>query len=109
MDKNLNVLEEANALTAGDRQQAYGDPADVYGPVADMWQAYLDALDVDNCLMLTPKDVMLMMALLKIGREGSREKRDNLVDAAGYLRCVEMIDESGKMLSVRDLLSEGPA
>ena len=109
MDKKLNVLEEANKLTAGDRQQAYGNPVDVYAPVADMWQAYLDALDVDNCLMLTAKDVMLMMALLKIGREGSREKRDNLVDAAGYLRCVEMIDESDRATSVSDLFSEGPA
>jgi hypothetical protein len=33
------------------------------------------------------------MVLLKTMRDGNMPKRDNLVDAAGYLRCVERVEE----------------
>jgi hypothetical protein len=42
---------------------------------------------------ITPKEAVLMMALMKISREGFKHKRDNIVDGAGYLACAMRIEE----------------
>jgi len=34
-----------------------------------------------------------MMIGLKLAREVNAKQRDNLVDIAGYVKCVDMIDE----------------
>ena len=75
---NGRILQEAHALLNGERQEAYGSPADNLGRVAAMWSVYLGR-PVDA------KDVCLMMALLKLCREMNAHRRDNLVDAAGYI------------------------
>ena len=78
-----NVLTEALTIINGERQDAYGNPEDNFRLIADLWNAYLHASMSDD---ISPKDVAMMMSLLKIAREvNGAGKRDNLVDAAGYI------------------------
>lgn len=85
-----NILEEANRLVSGDRQEAYSHPHHDYVCTATMWSAMIEkryGLHVP----LTADFCTLMMAAMKISREVGKHKRDNLVDLAGYARCTEMI------------------
>lgn len=77
-NKEESILDEAKQLVYGERQEQYGDFKEAYEPAAEFWSTYLGK-------KISVKDVMIMMTLLKISREKSRSKRDNLVDACGYL------------------------
>ncbi len=76
-DIAVNILEEAQKLVTGDRNESYGDADKEFRKVAAMWTAILGA-DVD------PRSVALCMIALKLVREAHQHKRDNLVDIAGY-------------------------
>lgn len=80
------ILDEAHDLTGGERQADYGHPSVDLGRTAKFWSAYLGK-------ELTIRDVCWMMVFLKASRDLNKSKRDNLVDACGYLRCVELSDE----------------
>jgi hypothetical protein len=75
---NGDILLEAHGLINGDRQGAYGPPAESFCRTAALWSAYLGHT-------VSGKDVALCLALLKLSREAHRHKPDNLLDAAGYL------------------------
>jgi len=93
VDKSPNILQEADCLVNGDRQQAYGHPLDDFLRTAKIWSAILG-------IAVTPEQVGLCMAGLKISRECNKHHRDNLVDGAGYLATVEkVIDEKRNRLS----------
>lgn len=79
-----NILEEANELVNGARQAAYGHPLDDFTRTAKMWSAILGH-------EVTAEQVGLCMCALKISRQVNRQKRDNLVDLAGYACTVEMV------------------
>ena len=81
-----NILKEADELTSGDRQEAYGHPRENFQRIADLWGSY-------KKVGFTSKDVAMMMLLVKVARESVNPKRDNLVDIAGYARTAEMLDE----------------
>lgn len=76
--QRTRVLEEANELINGQRQEDYGTPRENFGVIAEMWEAYLGT-DIE------PRDVANMMALLKIARLRLSNHRDSAVDGAGYL------------------------
>lgn len=83
------VLQEANRLVHGDRNESYQHPSVDYGCTATFWRAAIKrryGVDVP----LTPDFACLMMALMKISREAGKHKRDSLVDAAGYIECASM-------------------
>jgi hypothetical protein len=85
-----NILEEANELVNGARQAAYGHPLDDFTRTAKMWSAILGH-------EVTAGQVGLCMCALKISRQVNRQKRDNLVDLAGYACTVSMVlDEQFK-------------
>ena len=86
------VLQEAQRLVYGDREKAYSHPARDYGKTAGMWSAFLRE-KLKPGVTITPHEATLMMALMKISREGFQHKRDNLVDGAGYLECANRIEE----------------
>lgn len=91
----MNILEEANDLIYGDRAKSYGRVTDNFGRIAKGWEVILGQ-------PITIEQVGLCMAWLKIAREIGNPKRDNLVDAAGYLGCVakhqeEIADESTQL------------
>ena len=78
------ILDEAKQIINGERQDQYGNPEDAFGRIAEYWNCFLAKWD-SSVLDLKPKDVALMMVLFKLAREEFQAKRDNLVDAAGYL------------------------
>jgi len=79
-----SILEEAQELIHGDRHEDYGHPFKDFSKTARLWSVVL-GVDV------TPEQVALCMVCLKISRELHRPKRDNIVDAAGYLGTLEMV------------------
>lgn len=80
-----SVLSEVERIVFGERCDQYGDAEDSFQNIANYWNAYITNKTGEKC-KLTPKDVALMMTLLKIAREqGPLTKRDNFVDAIGYL------------------------
>ena len=83
--KNQNILEEANGLIYGDRQQDYGSVTENFNNIAKGWQV------IFGC-EITPEQVGLAMAWLKIARQTNKPKRDNLVDAVGYLGCIDKMN-----------------
>jgi len=85
----MNVLEEANKLVHGERGADYGHPFVDYQCTADMWRTLIKRrYGVD--VAITPDFACLMMVAVKLSREAGKPKRDNRVDGAGYLECVEM-------------------
>lgn len=85
-DRAETVLEEAQRLVHGDRQQDYGHPLDDFTKTAKMWSGVL-GVDV------TPEQVGLCMCCVKISRQLNRPKRDNMTDLAGYAATVQMCVE----------------
>jgi hypothetical protein len=89
------ILHEALEITSGERNRAYGHPRENHQNTADFWTGYLRRKYGADVPTLTARDVCLMMVLLKVSRDANCERRDNLVDIAGYARNIEMIDEEG--------------
>ena len=81
-----SILEEAIDITSGARREAYGHPRESFERIAKMWSAYMSH-------EIGPRDVAMMMVLLKTCREANSAKRDSLVDIAGYARTAELLDE----------------
>lgn len=77
-----SVLGEAMQVINGERQDVYGAPERSFQRIANYWTEYLGDQLGDS---ITPQDVAMMMVLFKIAREANQHKRDNIVDAAGYL------------------------
>lgn len=82
----MNILQEADKLVNGDRQDDYGHPWHDFSRTAKMWSALL-GVDV------TPEQVGLCMIAVKLSRQCNRPKVDNMVDAAGYAQTVQMCVE----------------
>jgi hypothetical protein len=78
------VLDEAGELIHGDRNVAYGPPMQNFQRIADLWNTYLD--DQLKAPIL-PSQVGWMSMLIKVARNIEAPKRDNAVDAAGYIAC----------------------
>lgn len=87
--EDRSILDEAEELTNGARQSAYGHPSENFKNIADGWNWYIQ-MKYGNESKLTPEDTALMMTLLKVARETHSIKRDNIVDAAGYLNTYQM-------------------
>ena len=77
-----SVLQQAIDIINGERQDVYGSPEDSFAKIAGYWTTYLGDQMTDR---ITAEDVALMMTLFKIAREANQHKRDNIIDAAGYL------------------------
>lgn len=92
MIKEKTILEEAAELTSKDRQEVYGHPKDNFKRIVDLWNIYLSKAS-PNHMILTRRDVAMMMILTKVARDMESAVRDNLVDIVGYARTIEMLDE----------------
>lgn len=80
-----NVLIEAHEIINGERQNAYGSPENNFSTIAGLWKEYL-AGKYDFDFALSPDDVAIMLALLKIARISTGTAvKDSFVDAAGYI------------------------
>ena len=72
-----SILTEAENLVNGDRQAAYGTPEENFA----RWSQLCAAVGIH----LSPAQIAMVLALGKLSREAHKAKRDNLVDACGYL------------------------
>ena len=83
------ILEEAKKCVCGKREQDYGSPESNFQIIADLWNSYLfTAVGRMNRDIITPTDVAMMMALLKIARiRNGGGTGDSFVDLAGYAAC----------------------
>ena len=75
-------------LINGERQGQYGNPEDSFADIAVAWTIFLQRR-YNTTLFVAPSDVAAMMALLKLMRECHQHKRDNLLDAVGYLGLMD--------------------
>lgn len=78
--KRAEILEAARVCVCGEREQDYGTPEDSFALIASLWTVYLNT-------PITPKDVAMMMALLKVARIKRGDKADSFIDLAGYAAC----------------------
>jgi hypothetical protein len=85
----MSILEEANSLVNGARQDYYDHPLDNFTRIAKIWSVILDK-------EITPEQVGLCMVGMKIAREAFTHKRDNLVDGAGYFYTIELAMEEAE-------------
>lgn len=89
MDRT-EVLVKAKQCVCGDREQDYGTPKNNFGIIAGFWSTYLGT-------NITPVDVAMMMALLKIARiKNGPAVGDSYVDLAGYAACGGEIGTGGQ-------------
>ena len=93
MSVRAYILNEAERVVTGDRNNAYGDPRQDFQRTAAMWTALLDQKLGDN--KIEPHEVAMMMAALKLSRLAwSPGKTDSWLDLAGYAACgAECVDE----------------
>lgn len=84
------ILQEADKVAGQDRSRDYGHPYHNHRRIAEIWSVQLERI---LSRPIEPREVALMMIGLKLAREINTPKRDNLLDAAGYVKCVDMIDE----------------
>ncbi|HEC65468.1 MAG TPA: hypothetical protein ENI23_09245 [bacterium] len=90
----LNILEEANDIVHGDRNEAYGHPKDNHNTTAIFFSHFLQRkYGVGTTPLLDAEDVCFFNILQKISRSAESYRRDNLVDIAGYAANVEMIKD----------------
>lgn len=81
-----SVTAEADRLVSGDRGADYGRPIDDFSKTAVLWGVILG-------VEVTPEQVALCMAMVKVSRQLNKHKRDNLVDLCGYTKCLDMVIE----------------
>lgn len=74
------MLDEAAQCVNVDRYEDYGDPKIMFPDVATMARAS----GRPGLASITAEDVVVLMILMKCRRDGTRPKRDNPVDIAGY-------------------------
>ena len=80
------VLDEAKKLITGDRNNSYGPPTQDFQRTADMMSALFSA-KLKEGARFKPSDVAWIITLVKASRAQHSPKRDNYVDAAGYMAC----------------------
>lgn len=91
MKQNIDptIAGEAVQLVSADRQAQYGHPLDNFQRTADLWSVILNT-------PVTPEQVALCMVQVKVARELQNPKRDNIVDAIGYLLTYDAVERSTK-------------
>lgn len=81
------IDQEARRLVYGERAQTYGHPRGDFEKIGGLWSAILDT-------EVTPEQVALMMAALKLARLSSTPThRDSQVDVVGYILCLARLQE----------------
>lgn len=90
--KREEILETAKKCVCGEREQDYGTPEENFSTIGQLWATYLRAAHPVECkditiITITPKDVAIMMSLLKVARIATGKSPDSFVDLAGYAAC----------------------
>ena len=81
-----NILHDANDRVSVGAALDYGDVRTNWNRTAAGWSEILG-------VKVTAEKALLCMIWVKVCREVHKAKRDNLVDIAGYARCLEIVGE----------------
>ena len=82
------ILLEEHRLVNGPRQKDYGHPADDYQKVSDIFYSITGIdLSVSEAILFM---VSVKLARLRTNLENDTIHHDSLVDALGYLTCLNM-------------------
>ena len=83
-----DILDQAKKCVCGQREQDYGTPESNFQLIADLWNGYFGEKTDNPVISVTPVDVSMMMALMKIARiRNGGGSGDSFVDLAGYAAC----------------------
>lgn len=100
----MNILQEADKITSGDRRKAYGDANKSLVNLANAWNNYLQTRGiVVEGRSISADDVAMLMIILKVYRNAAKPQRDNLVDIAGYARVAEMANSTVYSLKEQEI------
>lgn len=92
-----DVLVEALELVSNQRQATYGHPIDDYTKVVEIAAALTGIhMTVEQALLFM---VSVKLARLRTNLERGVLHRDSLVDAMGYLTCINMVWEARNVVS----------
>ena len=83
------ILEEANKLIGGNRNDDYGDKLTNHKNIAALWSIFLRK-------KITAHDVAMCMALVKVARLMHAHKKDSYIDLAAYAAIAGEINERDK-------------
>lgn len=86
-----NALIEGHNIVNGARLNAYGEPENAFGTIADLWSAYIKGRHCSGFTgHFTDHDVAVMLSLLKVGRLAHNPcHHDSHVDGAAYLALAD--------------------
>lgn len=84
------ILLEAHSLVTGERQKQYAHPLEDYTQAKDIFQGMTG-------IALTVQQAILFMVAVKLSRlrtalSNDGWHHDTVVDAAGYLACLAMVE-----------------
>lgn len=83
----LSILQEAQDVIYGDREQTYGHPSKNIKNIAELWSVYLNK-------QVSMEDVCNLMILLKVARlKNQPTHRDSQVDICGYAALIARVQE----------------
>lgn len=92
--KRAEILDTAKSCVCGEREQDYGTPENNFALIGKLWEAYMG-------IPFSPKDVAMMMALLKVARIKTGKSADSFVDLAGYAACAgEIVTDARKLAAL---------
>lgn len=76
-----DILDTANKIVNGEREDKHGAPENSFKILAELWSAYTQE-------SITPVDAAIMLGLLKVARiKTGVNEEDNYIDLAGYAAC----------------------
>lgn len=86
--KREEILQKAMKAVSYDREAEYGSHKPNFEIISNLWSDYL-------MVDITPQDVPVMMALLKLARTSRGEYHaDNYIDIAGYAALAAEVAEN---------------
>jgi len=81
-----SITHEAHKLINGSKRDSYGSARESFTRIATMWSVVL-------VTKVTPCQVALCMAALKLCRESFKHSRDNCVDGAAYFDLADQVSD----------------
>jgi len=79
--QNTTLFDKAKKLVYGERQLEYGDFKAGYAQTLELYRAW----NFGKLEIRSVSDLMMLMVFIKLSRNRSATKEDNIVDAIGYL------------------------
>lgn len=88
-----SILQQADAIINGQRQQDYGDKLSNFTQIAMLFTGTL-ARKLNPGTIITADDVALLMMQVKVARLANMPThKDSILDIAGYAGCLDKLQE----------------